>query len=834
MYKYDAFISYRHADLDKFAAETLHRQLEAFRLPANVRKGREGRKRIERVFRDKDELPLTSNLEDPLMQALRDSEYLIVICSPRLRESLWCRKEIETFIGMHGREKVLAVLIEGEPEESFPDELRYEEETVLNPDGSREVRKKSVEPLAADIRGRNRAAMKKAMKTELLRLLAPMFDLSYDDLRQRHRERRLKRIAAATLAAGAVCLLFGTVSTVMALQIRSRNQRIEAQNQDIQAQNEEIREQNEKIQQQYDQLLRQQAVTLAQEALRLLKEGDREGAVETAVSALTEYEGNDMPCTPEAQYALTESLHVYDAGSYIKPQYQFKTAGTVQQIKVSEDEGHLAALDSSGTYTVWSLETREQVLEITIPDAYLLDDDSFAFLGNDRLVYIDSAGNAVIQSFSDGNAVILETEERASGVYTGKDGSRLLVRAGASLFLYDGDTALLLDSYAASPAGEMVRTVGIDGGVCLVGESRYCVFMESRYETGNYLHADRKTLRIWDLETGEIFSMESDAEYLTRASYRDGKIYLLANTISSDGGFSEAEVAALDASDGKVIWKKLFPDIYAEYLFLPIVESARNLMLCSSDEVKLLSLEDGSLYASFAMPDSIAGGAIFVNNDRFLLLTRNGQLHNIDVESQTDYVMSQRFLCHSQNVKYFGVALNGWVVLPYQDNHITIYGYSMGEGLELGDREETELPIGEILYSEAVRLAEQAGLPKANLVQCIFYNDDNSKMFVNYTDNTLEIYNTQDMTLVSALSGIESSVVEYLGKDAQGNLFVRGPSYGYMLSEDGQLLAVIEALQEIDAEKNLLYLRSGEGTCYEVPVYTVEELLEIAEESMVR
>lgn len=158
---YDAFISYRHTELDKFAAENLHRQLEAFRLPANIVKKTGGRRKLERVFRDKDELPLTSNLEDPIMKALAESEYLIVICSPRLRESLWCKKEIETFIALHGREKVLAVLIEGEPSESFPEELLYCEETVTLPDGSTKTERRELEPLAADIRGKNRRAMKR-------------------------------------------------------------------------------------------------------------------------------------------------------------------------------------------------------------------------------------------------------------------------------------------------------------------------------------------------------------------------------------------------------------------------------------------------------------------------------------------------------------------------------------------------------------------------------------------------------------------------------------------------------------------------------------------------
>ncbi|MBQ0000106.1 MAG: toll/interleukin-1 receptor domain-containing protein, partial [Clostridiales bacterium] len=164
-YTYDAFISYRHCEKDKYVAEKLHEMLESYRLPASIRKNHEGGKtKINRVFRDKDELPLTNNLEDPIMKALSSSEYLIVICSPRLKESIWCRREIETFIQMHGRQNVLAVLIEGEPSDSFPDELLYAEEVVKHPDGTEETVKKMLEPLAADFRGETTGEIKKAMK----------------------------------------------------------------------------------------------------------------------------------------------------------------------------------------------------------------------------------------------------------------------------------------------------------------------------------------------------------------------------------------------------------------------------------------------------------------------------------------------------------------------------------------------------------------------------------------------------------------------------------------------------------------------------------------------
>lgn len=103
-FRYDAFISYRHTELDKFVAENLIKELESFKLPKNVAKKLKGKKtKIERVFRDREELPLTNNLEEPIVEALQNSEWLIVICSPRLPESVWCKKEIETFISLRGR-----------------------------------------------------------------------------------------------------------------------------------------------------------------------------------------------------------------------------------------------------------------------------------------------------------------------------------------------------------------------------------------------------------------------------------------------------------------------------------------------------------------------------------------------------------------------------------------------------------------------------------------------------------------------------------------------------------------------------------------------------------
>ena len=120
-----AFISYRHQSPDQEIAKKLHTAIETYRVPAGIRK-KTGRRRLGRVFRDQEELPLSPDLGSDIEAALDNSEWLIAICSPRYLESRWCLRELEYFIEHKGRDRVLAVLAEGSPEESFPEALRFE------------------------------------------------------------------------------------------------------------------------------------------------------------------------------------------------------------------------------------------------------------------------------------------------------------------------------------------------------------------------------------------------------------------------------------------------------------------------------------------------------------------------------------------------------------------------------------------------------------------------------------------------------------------------------------------------------------------------------------
>ena len=197
--EYEAFISYRHRPLDIAVAKAIHKQLETYCIPGYIRK-KTGRKRMGKVFRDQDELPLLADLGEGICHALRQSRWLIVICSPDLPLSKWCLREIDYFIELGRQDHILTVLVSGEPEDSFPHQLRF-----INGDER--------EPLAADVRAESFSKTLKKTKREKLRLLAPMLGVGYDDLRRRQRERVMR--TAITTGSVAMAVMAGATAYVL-------------------------------------------------------------------------------------------------------------------------------------------------------------------------------------------------------------------------------------------------------------------------------------------------------------------------------------------------------------------------------------------------------------------------------------------------------------------------------------------------------------------------------------------------------------------------------------------------------------------------------------------
>src|SRR5450432_3514344 len=164
------FISYRHADNREPGrqwATWLHQQIETYEVPADLvgtvnDRGDTIPERIFPVFRDEEELPVDADLGNAITNALEASKFLIVVCSPRAVESSYVASEIRYFKRLGREDRVLAVMVDGEPNasddqgkqkdgyspgrECFPEPLRR------RVDAEGRLLDELCEPVAADFR----------------------------------------------------------------------------------------------------------------------------------------------------------------------------------------------------------------------------------------------------------------------------------------------------------------------------------------------------------------------------------------------------------------------------------------------------------------------------------------------------------------------------------------------------------------------------------------------------------------------------------------------------------------------------------------------------------
>jgi len=221
-YTYKAFISYNSADKD--FAKWLHGQLEAYRLPWSVTKQleREGKKagRLFPIFRDREEMTAGSDLNSEIKDILRDSEYLIVVCSPYSAKSHWVGEEIKEFRRLGRGKQILTIIAGGIPNasatpgqealECFPPALRVEVDEHGAPLGP------TTEPIAADARpegdGRNNAKLK---------IIAGVIGVQFDALRRRDEEARRARLIRNGLAGTG--LLVAIAAIIIVFLIRQNN-----------------------------------------------------------------------------------------------------------------------------------------------------------------------------------------------------------------------------------------------------------------------------------------------------------------------------------------------------------------------------------------------------------------------------------------------------------------------------------------------------------------------------------------------------------------------------------------------------------------------------------
>lgn len=328
MYKYKAFISYRHVPFDSAVAERVMRLIETFTPPRSMRKN--GIFEKWRCFRDEEELPLSKNLGDDIHEALHDSEFLLIICSPEYNESQWCLEELRYFKEIHeGSTNNIAVIsVSGEPSETFPQDIlsSIEEGKII-----------SVEPLSADIRADTTRQSLKKLNILYLKMIALFLGCEYNDLVQRQEKRKRKKILILSSVIISVLLAFTVILTFSYTKIQSKNQEIEEQNYSLRIEN---------------------AKHLALESEILWNESKPLEAVKTILQAVPS-DNNPIPLLPEVSLNLSNQIGAYRPINF-QPVKTIELYDYPQTIMFSASGGTLITED--GSYiSFWDTDSGELI-----------------------------------------------------------------------------------------------------------------------------------------------------------------------------------------------------------------------------------------------------------------------------------------------------------------------------------------------------------------------------------------------------------------------------------------------------------------------------------------
>ena len=710
--KYNAFISYRHADPDDYIAGLLHKKLETFKVPRNIQKAT-GQKKIERIFRDQEELPIDASLSDNIDAALEQSEFLIAICSPRLLESRWCRAEIENFIKIRGRDHILAVLVEGEPEEAFPDLLRFDENG------------KPVEPLAADVRGLSKKEMKKKLDSELLRVAAALLHCGYDDLKQRHKERKMRRIMTAMAAGMALMVGFAGYYAYTAAQIR-----------------ENFRDKQVN-----------QSKYLADTALDQLENGDRTTAIQIALEALPG-EDNDRPYVAKAEYALNRTLYSYAVGGELLPDRSLNHSQPVSSFELSAEGNYALTVDQGETVTLFDTHTGEKLFEkkapiednsdiINVEDICFLDEEGFIITYEDQVCAYDMDGT--FRFNYDGNGV------HFNECCYQHDTKQLMVSSYDDIASIDSKTGKLIHKVTELPEG---WSFGSDLAFSQDG-SKFAISLfasrDQEYEPGQIF--------VMDTSTGEGEFYTIDQNYVESILFDSNDHVVVASDGYNENHIllGQGTIERIDLNSHQSLWKT--PYSYEVYI---MAGSSMEMFIREytdeeevhhfdavysiNNSLESIDIETGEKRCALKKSSSVTG--LFVVKDSPLVYTleRSGAFTVQDTETgkeYTDNAVDTGFTVVDAKNGKGTIGVQG-----YQSTSLVILRYVEGEGME------------------------QVGTYKDDIVSAR-YNGDGSLMAVEIgygEDASIQVLNTDDQSVVGEFS--PGYFIDTWDMDEDGNIYV--------------------------------------------------------------
>ncbi len=486
--RYKAFISYARAD-DRIAA-WLHGRLERFVTPPDLRSlsGLHGPvpASLRTIFRDRTDLSGGGALNDKLTQALQDSQFLIVLCSPAAAQSFYVNQEVETFLALGRRDHVFPVVTSGAPDsgdpatECFPPALR------------------GLGLLAADLRDirlKTGQLIGDGREDGCLKLIAGILGVELDVIRRRERQAQRRRMMWTSVAAS---VFLGLAVAAAGLGVLAYANGQKAQ------------------------------ITLdryfAVNGWAQLKDGRTLAAARYALA------GRVVAPQNEAYYRNTLAGTVFETGDTLPP---LAHGDTIYAVAYSADGAKVVTASADKTAVIWDAHTSRRL--VTLDCGSVVNGAVFSPDGK-RVVTASHDKTAAIWDAATGKRLAILTGH-TGGVgspHFSPDGTRIVTAGGdGTAIVWDAATGRLLfrlsghhdglTSTAFSPDGTRIVTASDDGTARVWNAADGSEYGAVGLKGGGLTTAvfspdsawvvtagDRQDAALWDVRTGRLIGRLTD------------------------------------------------------------------------------------------------------------------------------------------------------------------------------------------------------------------------------------------------------------------------------------------------------------------------------------